>query len=156
MELKLPSIKKAAAKSGGQSSGEAQAPGGAWAGPGCAVSSDGRPLLGVVLPTASLVCLLSASGEKTPGSGEAAAGAESSRDRDTWDKEHGPGHPESRISWTVLCWEGLVGKGVAGSQGSSGERGYQPRREFWAEEAMRAYGKPRVIPDEARRRGSRV
>lgn len=94
----------------------------ALAGPGCAVSSDGRPLLGIVLPTASLVCLLSASGEKTPGGGEAAAGAESSRDRDTWDKEHGPGHPESRTSRTVLCWEGLVGKGVAGSQGSTGER----------------------------------
>lgn len=90
-------------------------------------------MLGVVLPTASLVCLLSASGEKTSRGSEAAAGAESSRDRDTWDKEHGPGHPESRTSWTVFCWEGLVGKGVAGSQGSSGDRGYQPRREFWAE-----------------------
>lgn len=131
--VEIPEHKKAAAKSGGQSSGEAQAPGGSWAGPGCAVSSDGRPPLGVMLPTTSLVCLLSASGEKTPGGGEAAAGAESSRERDTWGKEHGPGHPESRTGWTVFCWERLVGKGVAGSQGSSGERGYQPRLEFWGE-----------------------
>ena len=60
-------------------------------------------------------------------------GERDSRERDTWGKEHGPGHPESRTGWTVFRWERLVGKGVAGSQGSSGERGYQPRLEFWGE-----------------------